>query len=142
MQRHVSCENCGTGYVYIVDREASRSGTSFLFLDNAGAKERATEHAELELDSVLSKEIDPVPCPNCGWFQTHMLAKARKKHLGWMATSATVLFCVALLCVLVILLNIEGPRQVIPTWWVTMAEIACGVSVSMASLSFSPFQPE
>jgi len=82
--KFVTCEHCGTEYVYRMERQASGSGTSFLFLDNAGAKERAELEAKHKVNTQLQEEQDPVPCPSCAWVQSGMLFHARAHHHIWM----------------------------------------------------------
>ena len=54
-------------------RSASRSGSSFLFLDNEGAKLRAHDEENATLHRQLNQEQDAVPCPECGWVQLAMI---------------------------------------------------------------------
>jgi hypothetical protein len=59
----VRCEHCGTEYVYKMQRMATGEGTSFLFLDNHGAADRAAARAEETLQRKLERGVDLVPCP-------------------------------------------------------------------------------
>lgn len=59
--KFVACEKCGTEYVYLMERKGSGSGTSFLFLDNAGAKERAQQIARVSVYKQLEEGQDPIP---------------------------------------------------------------------------------
>jgi hypothetical protein len=94
----VDCEGCQQKYVYLLERSASGEGTSLLFLDNEGAKERAQERAKAELEYKLGRACDPVPCPRCGWYQQHMIPKAKEQHKAWMWTAglAAILLAVPL----------------------------------------------
>jgi hypothetical protein len=66
-----------------MERVAAGIGTSFLFLDNPGAEQRASQGAEKHLRQILESECDAVPCPKCGWYQTPMQVKLRHEHLRW-----------------------------------------------------------
>jgi hypothetical protein len=80
----VRCEQCGVEYVYRLQRTASGTGSSLLFLDNQGAGDRASTRAEGELQGKLERGVDLVPCPSCGWIQEHMFPRARRAHRRWM----------------------------------------------------------
>jgi hypothetical protein len=80
----VRCEQCATEYVYRMERTAIGSGTSFLFLDNHGAANRASANAQDALQGKLERGVDLVPCLVCGWYQKHMFPRARREHRRWM----------------------------------------------------------
>jgi hypothetical protein len=80
----VSCEQCQVEYVYKLQRTATGSGSSLLFVDNEGARNRASSRAGAKLDQVLDRAVDLVPCPACGWYQKNMVAKARRLHRQWL----------------------------------------------------------
>lgn len=77
--KKVSCESCGTAYVYQVERIVTGTGTSVLFLDNEGARQRAQDDAIASLGHELAKAVDEVPCPHCGWLQLDMCKRSRKR---------------------------------------------------------------
>jgi hypothetical protein len=89
----VACEQCGVEYVYELKRTAIGEGKSLLFLDNQGAEDRAAFRAEESLRRKLERGIDLVPCPACGWYQQHMIPKARREHYRWMLITG---FCLAI----------------------------------------------
>ena len=80
----VSCEECGREYVYVLRRSASGMGSSPLFLDDHGARSRASGQAQALLRHRLQQGIDVVPCPACGRVQQHMVPKARRQYRRWM----------------------------------------------------------
>lgn len=97
--KFVACEQCHAQFIYHMEREASGSGTSLLFLDNEGASRRASVGAESALQTMLQSECDPVPCPDCGWYQEHMHATIRKAYHRWLFYLGIVLLiagCTAL----------------------------------------------
>jgi hypothetical protein len=73
--KFVSCENCSTEYVYVLEREAVGAGTSVYLLNDEGAASHARAAADDTLTSVLENDFDPVPCPSCGHYQRHMFPK-------------------------------------------------------------------
>lgn len=83
----VDCENCQKQYVYFLERTVTGEATSFLFMENEEAKQRAAEFATSELQNRLARVCDPVPCPRCGHYQQHMLKKAKSLHRAWMFTA-------------------------------------------------------
>ena len=83
--REVKCEKCGCEYVYIVQARATGSGFSPLFLDDERAHARAGARAKRGMQQQLRKLHLPIPCPDCGWYQKHMVELLRKKRLFfWM----------------------------------------------------------
>ncbi len=94
--RHVTCEFCGTAFVYILSRQGIGEATSVLFLDNAGAEQRSVEVANAELARQLAEDIDPIPCPRCGKYQTAMFGVIRNGKYGWMPILAGLSFAAAL----------------------------------------------
>jgi RNase P subunit RPR2 len=83
--REVKCEKCGAEYVYIVQVRAKGSGFSPLFLDDDRAWARAGKEAKQRVKQQLRGLHLPIPCPNCGWYQKHMVELLRKRRLyRWM----------------------------------------------------------
>src|SRR5262245_23015334 len=80
----VRCEHCTAEYIYKLERSATGSGTSLLFLDNTGAHDRASTEAASNLRGKLERGVDVVPCPACGWVQSNMTPKARRQQCRWM----------------------------------------------------------
>ena len=76
------CENCECEYLYKMVRTAEGQGSSPYYLDNAGAERRAQQAAINSLTASL-KGVDPVPCPDCGWYQKNMLWTMGGSY-GWM----------------------------------------------------------
>jgi hypothetical protein len=73
----VRCEQCRHGYGYALTRSV-RVNVSQAIWESRDRSRRTAEHlAQNRLDQKLDRESDPVPCPNCGWFQSQMLDAAR-----------------------------------------------------------------
>ena len=81
--RSVVCEKCGCKFGYYVFRQASGSGHSPYMLDNQGASNRASGEAKGRLQRMLSTHTEPVPCPDCGWFQEAMINETRQRPGMW-----------------------------------------------------------
>jgi hypothetical protein len=71
----VRCENCRNKYYY----ELNRAVRTF-----ESGRERARKAAEHQLRQRLDNDIDPIPCPHCGWFQKEMISLLRSWRLRWM----------------------------------------------------------
>jgi hypothetical protein len=78
--KKVVCEKCSRVYYYQMSRRAQGEGRSAFFLDNSGASERADERAQQNLEQRLANGSEPVPCPDCGWFQAHMVCIIRGRR--------------------------------------------------------------
>ena len=88
--KEVKCAGCGAEYFYHVERCAEGHGNSIMFLDNAGASQRAEAAAQKSLERRLAKAVELVPCPACGLYQPEMVAKARRQYRTWMLAVAFV----------------------------------------------------
>jgi hypothetical protein len=95
--REVTCEHCSTQFVYALTREVVGSGTSILFLDNAGAQDRANKEAEERLAQQLASEVDPVPCPKCSLYQADMVKAIREGMYFWLYIVAFLLVVAAII---------------------------------------------
>jgi hypothetical protein len=73
----VECEHCKSLFGYQMKRQAEGESLSVLFLDNAGAQERAVETARQNLIRQLERDFDPVPCPQCAKYQSYMRWRVR-----------------------------------------------------------------
>lgn len=127
----VRCEDCGAEYVYEMTRRARGNGTSFLFLDNAGAQGRAFEEARQRLARKLVAGCDPVPCPACGHYQAAMVALLRRRHARWMTNLAAVCLFAALMALLVTIISVSSfpPRANVVRFSVLGLALSVGVAV-------------
>ncbi len=91
----VRCESCAFEYVYLLEANVAGESTSFLFLDNEGARQRLATDADAALRQNRDHGIEVVPCPNCGLVQTHMLARACGQHRLWMRTAGLITLAAA-----------------------------------------------
>jgi hypothetical protein len=92
----VECEACHQKYAYFLERTVTGEATSFLFLENAEAKQRAQEEARIELLGTLARSCDPVPCPHCGWYQREMVLLAKDRHRTWAKTTGLAAILLAI----------------------------------------------
>ncbi len=84
MWKNVVCESCQSEYRYKAVEVVTGVADDFLWVDKSGAKKRAEEQAHNKLERRLARAIEPVPCPNCGWYQKNMTALFKRKRLIWM----------------------------------------------------------
>ena len=97
----VTCEKCSCRYRYKLVRRATGRSSAPYGLGAEGAKRRAQELAVKAVGRRLATGVDPVACPDCGWFQADMVRDLRRRagrrtlHLAWAvpAVAAVVLFC-------------------------------------------------
>lgn len=88
--KSVSCEDCSTEYLYVMERESSGVGTS-VYLLNPDAADHSQSAAAETLDSVLDNDFDPVPCPACGHYQRFMFPKLMEtKSIGALAIKVVI----------------------------------------------------
>ncbi len=126
----VRCENCACEYGYYMGRQTQGSGTSLLFLDNRGANKRAVRQAKKRLKRALETDCDPVPCPECGWYQTPMIPVLRRAYHRWMfvlGALGIVAAVIGLVSTLVYLFNAANPPE--PQTFLQLWLIAVGIGV-------------
>jgi hypothetical protein len=134
----VHCENCSCEFVYQMTRQTQGSGFSVFFLDNAGARYRASRQAEKRLKRVLESDCSPVPCPDCGRYQTHMLPAIRRTYCRWMFLLGlwTLVACAALFLVSwLVAINKRNPADKETTnllWTLTAGAGIVGVTLIVA----------
>jgi hypothetical protein len=131
--KSVRCERCHAEYVYRMERDGSGSGTSLLFLDNQGARDRAAQQAADELGGRLRRECDAVPCPACGWYQRAMIDALRRDHRGWMQDTGLVLLAVSVIGLTVAYVNWlpNFPHGPVAPWlvpWSLIGGVIAGVA--------------
>lgn len=93
--KRVTCEKCSCKYAYELVRSARGGGTSVYLLDNAGAEDRARARANKRLRRQLEHGIDPVGCPDCGWYQADMVKEAKRRMLRPLVPIAAILLALA-----------------------------------------------
>jgi hypothetical protein len=82
--KFVRCEQCNHEYAYWMHRKIQHSSFSVLGLDNRGAANRADREAQTRLQRSLSNYCDPVPCPECGHYQSEMIDRVRRTRAMWL----------------------------------------------------------
>jgi hypothetical protein len=78
--KRVVCEVCAAPYEYTFKASVLGRGSSFLFLDNAGAASRAEERARSKLQNLVMNGSAPAPCPKCLHVQKHMSWRIWKRQ--------------------------------------------------------------
>jgi hypothetical protein len=87
VNKAVACECCGSQYSYKMKRTAGAKVADFDLLQSE-VDDQAARIASNNLQEMLEKECDVVPCPTCGAI-TRQMAKARKEFLrGWLLSIA------------------------------------------------------
>ena len=85
--RSVVCEKCGCVFVYQLTRDAVGEAMAPLVGVTLASQQSmvkdASERAKKELDKMLAAECEPVPCPDCGWYQEHMVEEMNRRLIHW-----------------------------------------------------------
>ena len=89
--RDVRCEKCGCAYHYELIRRGEGLASAIYWIASESARRRAAGRAQALLDEYLAKGIDPVACPDCGWFQAAMVREFQGRHYVWLAMAGTVI---------------------------------------------------
>src|SRR5262249_30303497 len=107
----VRCERCSTEFVYKMILQAEGTGASLYGLDDKGAQARASQRAREQLQAGRSSECEPVPCPECGWYQRHMIPRARTLYKRWMVKTGAVMIPISVILLAVMYVLTVGGRQ-------------------------------
>jgi hypothetical protein len=132
LPKYVQCEQCQAEYVYLLRLTVQGHGTSLLFLDNEGARQRSAAQAEALLNQGLEEGCAVVPCPACGRIQEHMIPQARLLRHHWMRLAGRgFLFLAPLLALPAALHTLVdgltwGVTSTIVLWWAFVALAAVG----------------
>ena len=86
--KNVVCEECFEPYAYRLRRRVAAKAGGYPGLDPAAAN----VNAQHRLQVLVQSEIDPVPCPHCGWYQAVMVRKIRKLHLRVLLRTGLILW--------------------------------------------------
>src|SRR5258706_5719452 len=82
--KHCACEKCGAAYQYQMVRRGQGAASAPYYINTSGAEKRAQQRANRNLAKLLEKGIDPVACPDCGWFQAAMVREMRQRKHRWL----------------------------------------------------------
>jgi hypothetical protein len=106
--RDVTCEKCGCAYHYQLVRRGQGTGSAPYYINQGGAQRRAEKGAKKSLEKQLKRDIDPVPCPDCGWFQSPMVRELRKRSLRWLNWAALALGIIGAITLLIFASDATG----------------------------------
>ncbi|CAN5414330.1 hypothetical protein BH11PLA2_BH11PLA2_27240 [soil metagenome] len=135
--KFVVCEGCSGEYVYQLQRVASGSGTSYLFLDNKGASLRAEARARAQLKQSLAHAIEIVPCPTCGLIQKHMVPKARRNYRRGLYNAGMILIIIGIAVGVIggmkIAIDAEryGEGWISTAMWWTLTGMVCLIGIAL-----------
>ena len=82
--KQIHCAKCGRTYFYTIVRLGTGRGDSLYGTDDAGAQRRAQARAEAELQRPLEHDVEPVACPDCGWYQPEMVREWGRRRYLWL----------------------------------------------------------
>ena len=125
--RNAKCEACNCEYVYQVFRRVW-----------GGSQQEAVEN----LHNALYSACDPVPCPECGWYQRDMVERARQLRCRLLEYAGAGLVLVSVVAFLIVVS--VGVRAGSSVWWcvLPLALFASGVVLlvlrSVLPRSFDP----
>ena len=123
--KFLRCEQCGKAYAYEMLRGAD--GENFRL-------------ANMRLRSKLERSCDPVPCPDCGWYQQQMVHRLREKHLAWLQFLAQALVPISI-GVLVVFMSIAvdlsgNPGDRLSYIWYVLPLLGFAVMLAAAAAMF------
>jgi hypothetical protein len=132
IEKRVTCEACGTRYVYNLKRTAEGYGSTLFGLHDEIAHQRALDNAESELAKTLDNAVEIRPCPTCGHLQSDMVRAARQSRYPWLAFQVAFTLLLVLWIVGSIAFWCANPMQgrlihSVKTWLIGMGLIAAGI---------------
>jgi hypothetical protein len=72
--RHVVCDKCHHAFDYVLARSAALDTVPLPILVR-----KAEQICRERLSRRLAADVDPHPCPACGWVQAHMVPELRRR---------------------------------------------------------------
>jgi len=130
VEKSIRCERCNCQYGYVVYRRAIGRGTYPIWGRKEKAIHAANSKAEIEVQKLLKRAIEPVPCPSCGWLQSTMVREMRRRFARWMIGAGVVALVVFLLTAGVIYLSKIDNRRSMSAGTRTL--IADAIALAMA----------
>jgi hypothetical protein len=84
--RHVTCERCKHDFDYRLERSVTLDT-----LPLPALVRRAERTCRERLARRLSTDVEPVPCPSCGWVQAEMVRELRRRFGGCLKAAGVAL---------------------------------------------------
>jgi hypothetical protein len=114
----VTCEHCGSSYCYHLTRTTHAHVHEIYDLAGNTAFRRAQDRAQAKLRRLLETAADPVPCPECGWYQKNMLPSLRRSRLPWMRAVARWSLALVLIPLVISVVGLIGAKDLkaAPEW--------------------------
>jgi hypothetical protein len=103
-------------------------------LNNKGAQRQAAERARRSLEKRLRRGVDPVACPDCGWYQAQMVRELRRRVLRPLIWVGIVPPILALVVIAMALLTAGGVSRIDGSGWRIIAGVV-GVAAAAAGAS-------
>lgn len=133
IEKVVSCERCNCRYGYVVYRRAIGSGTYSIWGRKDKAVHSANSKAESQVQKLLERAIEPVPCPGCGWMQSEMVREMRRRFARWMIGAGVVALVVFLMTAGVIYLSEVDNRRPMGAGTRTLIEDAIVLAIGLGA---------
>jgi hypothetical protein len=128
----VRCESCGQNYSYELKRTGHGKAPGVV---SSRAHSLANERAEEDLRRKLVKGIEAIPCPACGWYQSGMIAKARRRHRrGMLYVGQCLTLGVFPVAAIGLLINSEDKASPPIPWPIFVAGLVCLLAVGVVLL--------
>ena len=81
--REIACQRCRRPFFFILRRIGKGRAKADFFIGMKSAESRAAGKAHADLQKKLSRDLDPVPCPNCGLYPPEMVVASRSRLYPW-----------------------------------------------------------
>jgi hypothetical protein len=137
----VLCEGCGTHYAYLMSRVAAGRDCAPYGLGERRAAQAAHDKATAAARQELERGCEPVPCPECGLYQSSMVEEARRRRMRWMSVIGRRLLFLMLGPIFVgLIVAVSGniPPAIITGYWVVVGPLGgLGVALWMSQRMLS-----
>ena len=133
--RKVKCEKCGCAFAYEMIRRGEGVAESAYASNEKSADHHASERARKSLQRRLRRGVDPVACPDCGWYQTEMVQELRRRELRPLLWVGILVPILALVVIAMALLTAGGISRMDHGDWHILACVTwVAIAASGASL--------
>ncbi len=127
------CSKCGCEFGYEALRIGMGRGTSYYFLNNEGAENRATRRAEAAAARLAEESPEVVPCPRCDHIEEDMIDEwGRGSALGWFFLGSLGVILGLIVLLIASMLSYYPPKKWPPSSSTLLVFAGIGVGMFIA----------
>jgi hypothetical protein len=123
----VTCEKCNCKYCYMVVRRVATRRTAAYGIREDKALNNAQVDAQNRVNRLLATAVEPVACPDCGWFQSDMVEVLRRRKTNWLMQAAFLVGLIAVVGATVCFLTWSSTGAADSLWLGIALSVVAGI---------------